>query len=302
MTEPQFAVHLPESVTLADGPGGLPVIRAETPLATSEVFLHGGHVSAWTPFGHDPVIWMSAASEFARGTAIRGGVPICFPWFGGGREPGMSPAHGFARLAGWSLVGVTDEGGVVTITLRLTEADVAGLPAAGVWPHPFEATYSVTLGTSLDLALTVRNTGADAYSFEEALHTYLQVSDIATVTVEGLDAARFLDKTPGAGPDPVVQAGPVTFSGETDRVYHATGEVTVLDPGAARAITLSKGGSATTVVWNPWTAKAVAMADFGDDEWVGMVCVETANAGPDAVTLGPGESHTMTARSAVSSR
>lgn len=300
MTGPRIAIDLPDSVTVADGPGGLSLLRISSPRATGEVFLHGAQVSAWAPSGHEPVIWLSSASEFAPAAAIRGGVPICFPWFGGGREPGLAPAHGFARLADWTLVGATDADGTVTLILRLTDADVAGLPGADLWPHRFEATYTVGLGAVLDLALQVRNAGATAYSYEEALHTYLHVADIAGVTVEGLDGARYLDKAPGAGPDLVRQEGPVAFTAETDRVYHSTGEIALLDPGAGRLVTLSKGASADTVVWNPWTAKAAAMPDFGADEWRGMVCLETANALSNAVSLEPGETHTMTARYSLS--
>ncbi|MFH5822707.1 D-hexose-6-phosphate mutarotase [Georgenia sp. AZ-5] len=295
MSEASIAVDLPASVTLAGGEGGLPLLRVDTPVATGEVYLHGAHVSAWTPAGHDPVIWMSRASMFAPGQPIRGGVPICFPWFGGGREPGMAPAHGFARLADWTLVGAEEVDGVVTLALRLTDADVAGLPGVQAWPHAFEATCTVTFGPELGLELSVRNTGAEECSFEEALHTYLHVRDVTAVTVEGLDGARYLDKAPGAGTDLVAQSGPVTFSGETDRVYRSTGTATVVEPGV-RTITVAKEGSANTVVWNPWTAKAVAMPDYDDAEWPTMVCVETANALDDAVSLVPGESHTMRAR------
>ena len=291
---------LPDSVTLAEGEGGLAVVRVATALATGELYLQGAHVAAWTPAGADPVIWMSGASHFAPGEPIRGGIPICFPWFGPGREPGLAPpAHGFARLAGWRLVGAEDRDGEVTLTLRLTDADTAGVDAAAAWPHPFTATYTVTFGQELTVALTVRNTGQEEISYEEALHTYLAVSDVRTTTVQGLDGATYLDKAPGAGPDLVTQEGEVTFTAETDRVYASTGTVVVDDAGAGRRIGVEKDGSANTVVWNPWVAKAAAMPDYGDDEWPGMVCVETANALEDAVVLAPGEEHTTTARYTV---
>ncbi len=299
MSHDPVTVDLPTSVTTADGEGGLPLLRVASPVATGEVYLHGAHVTAYAPAGADPVIWMSGASMFAPERPIRGGVPICFPWFGGGREPGMSPAHGFARLADWTLVGAEDVDGVVTLTLRLTEADVAGVPGSDVWRFPFELTYAVTFGAELTLALTVRNTGDEECSFEEALHSYFHVKDVTAVTVEGLDGATYLDKAPGGGPDHAVQSGPVTFGAETDRVYRSSGTATVVDPGAARTITVAKDGSANTVVWNPWTAKAAAMADYGDAEWPTMVCVETANALEHAIVLPAGQSHTMTARISV---
>ncbi|GAA1636841.1 D-hexose-6-phosphate mutarotase [Georgenia ruanii] len=298
MSRDLVTVDLPASVTAADGEGGLPVLRVRTAVATGEVYLHGAHVTAFTPAGQHPVIWMSRASVFAPERPIRGGVPICFPWFGPGREPGMSPAHGFARLADWTLVGAEDADGVVTLTFRLTEADVAGLPGSGVWRFPFELTYAVTFGPQLTLALTARNTGTEQCSFEEALHSYLHVRDVTAVTVEGLDGAAYLDKA--AGGTHAVQSGPVVFTGETDRVYRSTGTATVVDPGA-RTVVVAKEASANTVVWNPWSAKAAAMADYDDAEWPTMVCVETANALEDAIILRAGESHTMTARIAATS-
>jgi glucose-6-phosphate 1-epimerase len=303
MTSSLITVDLPSAVTLSEGKGGLPVLDISTPAATGQLYLHGAHVTSWTPAGQDPVIWMSKASKFADREPIRGGVPICWPWFGAGREPGLAPAHGFARLADFTLVGAEeDAAGVVTLTLRLTDADSSGLPGAEHFSKPFELTYTVTFGPELTLALSVRNTGTEEFSFEEALHTYLTVKDVTAVTVEGLDGARYLDKTSGAGSGLVTQGGPVTFDGETDRVYHSTGTATVVDPALARTIAATKENSANTVVWNPWTAKAAAMADYDDAEWPTMVCVEVANALEDAVTLAAGESHTMTARYAVAPR
>lgn len=287
-------VQLPNSVTAADGDGGLPVLRVRGARATGEVYLHGGHVTAWTPAGHDPVLWMSQASRFEPGTPIRGGVPVCFPWFGPGRSGNLAPAHGLARVAEWTLVDVIDDGTDVTLVLRLTDDDVRHQPGSGQWPHAFEALYHVTFGAELKLALTVRNTGEEEISFEEALHTYLAVDDIHGVSVTGLEGATYLDKLAG---ETHTQDGAVTVSGETDRVYRSAGTAVVAD--GHRRIVVAKEGSADTVVWNPWTAKAAAMADYGDDEWRGMVCVETANVLDDAVTLPAGQRQVMRARITV---
>lgn len=297
MTSPLVTADLPDSVTLAAGEGGLDLLRVATPLATAEVYLHGAHVSAWTPAGEQPVLWMSNHSDFAPGKAIRGGVPICFPWFGAGREPGLTPPHGFARIVPWRLVEAREEDDVVTLTLRLTSADVADLEAAAPWPHDFETTYTVRIGRELGLALTVRNSGEEDFSYEQALHTYLDVADVRTTRVLGLDGAEYLDKTPGGGPGRT-QQGEITFTGETDRVYAATGTAVVDD--GRRRIGAAKEGSAHTVVWNPWAGKAAAMADYGDDEWPGMVCLEAANALEEAVTLSAGQSHTLAVTYTVS--
>ncbi len=295
-----IAVDLPSSVTLAEGEGGLPVLEVSSPGVTGQLYLHGAHVTAWTPAGQDPVLWMSKASMFAARKPIRGGVPICWPWFGPGREPGLAPAHGFARLADFTLVGAEeDAAGAVTLALRLTDSDIAGLPGAEKFTHPFELTYTATFGPELTLALSVRNTGTEEWSYEEALHAYVRVKDITAVSVKGLDGSRYLDKAPGAGKELVTQSGPVTFTNETDRVYHSTGTALVVDPALGRTIAATKENSANTVVWNPWTAKAAAMPDYDDAEWPTMVCVEVANALENAISLAPGTTHTMTARYVV---
>lgn len=265
-----------------------------SPAATGEAYDHGAHVTYWTPAGHEPVLWMSAASHYDDAQPLRGGVPICWPWFGPGRTKDMAPAHGFARVSPWTFEGTEETGDAVVATWTLTDAAAKG-DAGG----PFRATYRASFGSELELSLTVENTGDAEISYEEALHTYLAVGDINQVSVSGLDGATYLDKSPAGGPDPVTQSGDVTFTSETDRVYESGAPVTVTDPALGRTITVTTSGAANTVVWNPWVAKAVAMPDYGDDEWPQMVCLEGANALDNAVVLPPGESHTLTYRLTV---
>lgn len=278
---------------------GLSVLRVSGPAATGEIYLQGAHISAWRPADEADVIWMSQASMFEAGQPIRGGVPICFPWFGPGRDSQSSPAHGFARLANWSLAGTEDLDGAVRVRLVLTDADVARLPGVERWQRPFQLTYSVSFGSELEIELVARNTGSEEFSFEEALHSYFCVDDISRTRVDGLDGAEYLDRAPDAAAERQIQSGPVTFSGETDRVYFSSSTAIVVDEAAGRRITVAKENSASTVVWNPWVAKSAAMPDFGDEEWREMVCVETANALDDAIVLQPGDSHTMSARYSV---
>lgn len=281
-------IDLPASVRLETGPGDLLRLAVDHErFGAAEVYLHGAHVTGWTPPGGAPVLWLSAQSHFRADAAIRGGVPICFPWFGAGPADDRTPSHGYARLRDWRLASVIEEDDGVTLAFELPAAD---------GDLPLEATYLVTVGVALGLALEVRNAGEEAVTFEEALHTYLAVSDVRQVTVEGLDGARYLDRL--GGPEPVVQeSGAIRFTAETDRIYVETdAAVVVADPGAGRRITVTKSGSSNTVVWNPWADKARGMADFDDDEWPGMVCVETANVRTGAVALAPGEKHLMTAR------
>ncbi|MBO3143699.1 D-hexose-6-phosphate mutarotase [Dermatophilus congolensis] len=282
--------QLPTGVTLTQGQNELPVLRIDTPTATGEIYLYGAHITAWTPSGADPVLWMSQHSTFEPGTAIRGGIPICAPWFGPGKRNDKKPAHGWFRTNTWELsAATTDSNGTATLTFTIDAAN-ATLPEGT--PTSIRGEYTVTFGKNLDLALTI--TSDEDYELEEALHAYIAVSDVTTISVEGLDGTRYADKAPG-GRAVNAQSGPLRLTRETDRVYAHDSTAEIIDPGNNRAITLTKSGSASTVIWNPWQTKAAALPDFGDDEWTHMVCFETANALAKAVQLPAGGSHTMRA-------
>lgn len=261
-----------------------------TSTGSGAVFAHGAHVVSWMPAGDGEVgevLFLSRKAEFDTRSAIRGGIPICFPWFGPGRTPGMSPAHGFARTATWHLGSVDDGAERATATFRLTEAD-----ATSAWfPGAFTAELRVSFGTELEVALTVANTGTAPFSYEDALHAYFAVGDVERVRIEGLDGAEFIDKTLGPDAPARSQAGDIAITGETDRVYRSTGQIRIVDPVLERMLVIDKEGSSSTVVWNPWVEKARALPDLADDEWREFVCVEVANTLDDAVELAPGERH-----------
>jgi D-hexose-6-phosphate mutarotase len=285
-------VSFPDSVTAESGKGGLDRLVVAGPAGTAEVHLQGAHVTAWAPQAADPVIWMSQRSAFEPGAPLRGGVPVCFPWFGPHPE-GAGPLHGFARIVPWTLTEASVEGRDVVLVLTLTDADVP-TELAAAWPHPFRARLSVTVGATLTLALEVTNTGAEPMTFQEAFHTYLAVGDIREVTIRGLEASDYLDRLAGMGPS-TPEGAPLFIVGETDRVYQQPGTILVEDPAGGRTLAVTATGSANAVVWNPWIAKAAAMADFGDEEWQRMLCIETCNVLDDPVTLAPGASHVMSA-------
>ncbi|WP_169925972.1 D-hexose-6-phosphate mutarotase [Serinibacter salmoneus] len=283
-------VELPDSVTLITGQGNLPAVRVESARCTGEVYLHGAHVTDWAPSGQDPVIWLSEHSTFVPGRAIRGGIPLSAPWFADGRTGDMTPAHGWFRTSTWEFTGAQDVDGTVSLAFHLDGADVG---------HPtISADYVVEMGEELTLELAI--TTQEPLVLENALHTYLAVADIDAVSVRGLEGCHYVDKAPGGLPDNI-QQGEVTFAGETDRVYTHDGAAQVIDPAAGRLISLTKSGSSKTVVWNPAVAKSAAMADFGDEEWRGMMCLEVANALDGVIPLEAGGSHTMRATYAVAS-
>jgi glucose-6-phosphate 1-epimerase len=281
---------LPASVRLETGNGGLPVVRVAGPAGSADLYLHGAHLTSWLPAGGQPVIWLSTDSLFTEAKAIRGGVPICFPWFGANTVDPAAPAHGFARLAEWELADAREQGDDVSVTLRLADTPATRTSA---WPHLFEALYTVTVGATLSLGLTVTNRDTDAISFEEALHTYLAVDDIRETEVIGLDGAPFLNQLAAMAIE--TESGPVRFTAETDRIYLDNTAATAVVDGSRRTVSISTDESESRIVWNPWIAKAASMGDFGDDEWTGMVCVESANVRENRVRLEPGESHTMAA-------
>lgn len=282
-------------VSFAAGRNGMPLVRLATHAGEADVYLHGAHVTRFEKKGQPQVLFMSAQSLFQEDKAIRGGIPVIFPWFGP-RKPdpvGKSPMHGFARLSQWQVQSAEQQGDVAAVTLLLTPNELA----RSLWPNDFKLTYTVTLDRDvLKLDLTVTNTGAEGFAFEEALHTYFAVGDVRHVSVEGLAHTTYLDKTDNMT-EKSQDASPIQFTSEADRVYLAAqGTCTINDPGLRRRIVVEKEHSDATVVWNPWIAKAKAMADFGDDEWPNMLCVETCNVGPHAVTLAPGAGHSMKVR------
>lgn len=271
------------------GKGGLPKVQITSPAGTAEIYLYGAHVTRWCPAGEQEVLFVSEASDWAPGKAIRGGIPICFPWFGPKAGDASAPNHGFARLREWRLDSLTalDDGGVTMVCVLESDAATQAL-----WPHTFCAAYRITVGKTLRLELTVINNGTAPLRFEEALHTYFSVGQIAQVRIQGLDQTSYLDKNDQFRAKR--QVGDLYFEGPVDHVYLHTGEpVDIIDPGLRRRVRTEKQHSTNTVTWNPWQEGAAALRDFGDDEWRHMVCVEGSNVMDAAIVLGPGEEHSL---------
>jgi glucose-6-phosphate 1-epimerase len=287
---------IPGIVRIEPGEGGLPRFVITGRDGAAHVYLHGAHVTHFQPAGGEPVLFVSGKSLYADGKAIRGGVPGIFPWFGAKEGDPAAPAHGFARVLDWEPTDVRQESdGRVILTLELSSSD----RTRKAWPFDFRLRYTIAVGRSLKLTLEVQNLSGGEFRFEEALHTYLAVSDVRQVDIEGLGGKTYIDKVDGARRK-VQPRGVIRIEGETDRVYlDTTDGVAVTDPGFKRDVIVSKQGSAATVLWNPWIAKAKSMSDFGDDEWPQMLCVETANVSDNAVTLAPGATHRMSATIAV---
>lgn len=268
--------------------------------ATGTVIVHdqGAHLTEWRA-GGVPVIWVSPRAEYAAGRAIRGGVPVCWPWFGPGRPGDLSPSHGFARTTTWRPVVEESGTDLVRWVWELTAADVGGVPGAEHFPHRFTAQLAVEVTDAATITLTIRNEDRQPFDYEAALHSYLHVGDVRRVTVTGLAGAPYLDKVSG---ERLTQQGDLGLTGETDRVYRSAGPVEVHDPVLNRTLTVAKSGSPETVIWNPWDEKAASMSDLGDREWTQMLCVEAAAVGTGAPRLAPGEAQSLSTTITVAPR
>ncbi len=272
------SLEIPGHVSLAEGEGGMRKIVVETRASLAEVYLHGAQVTRFENRGKTPLLFMSEASNFNHKMPIRGGVPVIFPWFG--PREGL-PGHGYARTVEWDLKKTSlSPYGAVSLQFEL--------PRLG----DFKVEYLVKIGAELTLELVVTNDGERESEFETCLHTYFKVSDINDISITGLSKYGFFNQLTET--NMVETASELRISSEMDRVYYdTTSSVEIRDPGYGRKIRIEKSGSNSTVVWNPWIDKSIRMPDFGDEEYLGMVCVESGNIGTNKITLPAGGSSVL---------
>lgn len=274
----------PERTTLSHNAHGRSFLDINHPCVQARIALEGAQIISCKPKGQGDLLWMSPADEQKPGTPLRGGIPICWPWFGNER-PG--PSHGIARTSQWRLTSVVDEGEQLRISMELPGPIISQQTPDADWQLKIE----FLLGSSLDVSLTTTNTGAQPQFLSQALHSYLPVSDIRETRVWGLEDAEFLDQLTGV--NHLRQQGPVTFSAEVDRIYYGHSQTIQLDDASAHYLVIQREGSDSVVVWNPWIDKSQRLGQFPADGYLTMVCLEAANAGPDRRTLAPGETHTL---------
>lgn len=281
-------MNLPDCITLEEPTPGYPIYVINHPAAKARVAQHGAHVMEWTPAGQSqPVLYMSPDALLEHGKPIRGGIPVCWPWFGGHPSDASQPMHGFARILPWELVRADAKENHVAMLFKLeSSADTQAF-----WPQNFRCHLGVSIGASLEVSLMTENLSDMPFSVTEALHTYLTVGDIEKITVRGLAGTKYLD-TVG---ERVMreQEGDITFDREVDRQYASTGGVIIEDQTFSRNLVVNKLGSGTTVVWNPWIEKSKRLTDLPDDAYHGFLCVEAANASESAVTIMPGGKHVL---------
>lgn len=278
--------------------GGLPCWRLVSPYGEALVARQGAQVLRYAPNGQPPVIWLSDLAAFQPGRPLRGGVPVCWPWFGQfDRNPqavqamvvpgAETPAHGFARELDWREAGARAEGEAACLRLELD------LPAGhGGWRHAAGLTLELRLDQALELTLSTHNAGREALTLSQALHTYFAVSDVRDVAITGLDGASYIDTlrewTAHA------QQGPLSVEGELDRIYTGVSDpIAIRDPGWRRTIEIHAAGSHSAVVWNPWVDKAQRLSQFRPAAWRDMLCIETARVWDDLLEIAPGDSADM---------
>ncbi len=291
-----FAIR--DHVTFHETHPGMVAMRIATAAGNATIYLQGAHITQWTPRDGGPILYLSPKAVFAPGKAIRGGIPVIFPWFGDRWNAAefdathgvKSGAHGFARTAIWTVdrTHLTPEGEVIAVfSLHPSEQTASlGFPA-------FHLTLEFRIGRELHLVLTVTNTGAEPMPLEEGLHTYFAVADVHTARLDGLRGSTYIDKRDNLIRK-VQRETQFAFTRDVDQTHvHTAGPLILHDPAGHRAVHIEKAGSDTTVIWNPWTVLTPGLPDLAEDSWQHFICVETVNATDDRITLAPGASHGM---------
>lgn len=260
----------------------------------------GAHIISYQIDGDQPLIWSNPGAVFKHGKAIRGGMPVCWPWFGNFQRNPLSVqdmrhssepanAHGEVRAIDWELMGLGEDGDALIIEFIQPKAE-GHLPG---WPHAVGVKLQIRMDAALNVSLISFNAGPEEVSLSQALHSYFAVSDVQQISIQGFDGVSYLN-TLESWEKSEMQAGDITFTGETDRIYQDTPDlISIVDPEWKRRIQIQSLGSKSSVVWNPWIDKTKTFSDMHADGWKSMVCVETANVLADIVTLKPNDMHVM---------
>jgi glucose-6-phosphate 1-epimerase len=281
-----------DSITLTDTNeryqstgSALPLLVINNKYCEAVVALQGAHLLEFTPHKGEPLLWLSPNAIFESGQAIRGGIPVCLPWFGVNQQAPEKPKHGFVRNRDWQLsrVATTDTGATqLTLVFKYEKLEPE------LFVFPFTVELNITLSDSLELSITTTNTGHETMPLSWAFHSYHPVANLADVRIEGLEGARYLDNTQGLAPD--IQKGAISFSGEVDRVYENVKPTQLIKGRPAISVTGDNCDSA--IVWNPGAENAAAMADVGPANHEQFICLERGAAFNNAWVLSAGESRT----------
>lgn len=296
------------------------VHQIDTEYSLAEITDFGAQVLSWTPRGQNPVVWLSDQASFAGDTTVRGGIPICLPWFG---NPKFSPAaptgaagnHGFAKTTVWERVDsasspaaqVLGGKGIDSPRLQMPgNGDMQGLAGAKagykvltyrlshkdgeLFPHAFSTQLTIEVGETLRLTLEAVNTDDHPFTFEAVFHTYLGFSDLRQCELQGLEQAVFLDTLTAKKAS---EDQPITFNQSFDRIYDSSSDLEIYDPAWGRKIWLKKSGSKSTIVWTPWNRFIKDFSDLSDQDVYRFAGIEFGNVREHALLLQPGQRHRL---------
>jgi glucose-6-phosphate 1-epimerase len=281
-----------DQAAIVPGPGGLPVIKVTNCAAEAEISIMGGHVLSYRPKGGDDLLWLSSKSDFAEGQAIRGGIPICWPWFGAHPTDPDLPLHGFVRTMMWELRSIcapTPERCIVVLSIKDSEA------TRRLWDFPFKLELEVSVGKQLELSLRSYNPGSAPFHISQAIHSYFGVKDIRAIRIHGFDGLSYFNKVDGAN-NILRQEGPIIVDKEIDAVFlNCSGAAELEDQAGQRRIRIDKEGSNSSVVWNPWIERSKSLSGYKPEAYRNMVCIETCNALDDGRDVAPGSTHALKA-------
>jgi glucose-6-phosphate 1-epimerase len=283
-------------VKFVAGKGGFPVMEIQNEYAQAVISLYGGQVLSFQPVTQtQDLMFVSTQAFYQTGKAIKGGTPICWPWFGNDPEEKGRSSHGFVRNRLWQMREVVStQDGATKIIMGLVDTD----ETRKIWDYSFDLAIAITVGSSLTIELITCNTGNKPFSITQAMHTYFRIGDIKQVQVLGLEAKNYIDKVDGGKQK--TQSGIVTFSEECDRIYlNVPSELVINDAAFDRKIKITTNNSNTAIVWNPGSVVSAKMADLGDLDYQHFVCVETANAANEIIEVSAGDEYQLIANYSI---
>lgn len=274
------------------GQGGLAMIKIANRSANALISVYGAQVLSFQPLGHvEDLLFLSEQSAYAEGKAIRGGIPLCWPWFGPDPKGLQRPNHGFVRNHAWHLEKTEAIGdGETRVSLVFDQSS----KKENTWKQAFTLKLEITIGDTLGLKLTTLNTGEKPFSITQAFHSYFRVGNIKRVKVLGLEESDYFDKLDQGTQKS--QHTAITVSKEMDRIYtNAVNDLFIEDADLKRRIKISAPNTSTAVVWNPWSKSSKKMSDLGDMDYKQFICVEAGNIAFDLIQIQPGDHYSLEA-------
>lgn len=286
---------IPGQLDFIRGKGGMPVASVTNRSAKALISLYAGQILSFRPNNEpEDLLFLSQTAEYTQGKAIRGGIPLCWPWFGPDPEYTKRPNHGFARTHNWTVLDSQSGRYETQLTLGFSNSNDSTM----FWPDDFALKLAIDIGSTLTLELETSNLSKRPFVITQAFHPYFRIGYIERVQVLGLEGCTYLDRL--TEDNEIKQSGPLTFSEEVDRIYTDVEHAVIIDDAVLkRRIRIAQTGTRSTVVWNPWINKSATMSDLGVGDYKHFLCVEPGNFAPDSVDILPGCRHKMSARFSI---